>query len=113
MAWNAPDTRDRTLGGMTTAKIAAMLMSSTITPNPLVNSAANSMTSTAAPCTPEASGTSASGAVNTRQPATYTSPAPSRAVSRLHSTEPSIPPSAPAPMTRPRTPGRTPRARTA
>ena len=43
MAWNAPDTRDRTLGGMTTAKIAAMLMSSTITPNPLVNSAANSM----------------------------------------------------------------------
>jgi hypothetical protein len=98
---------------MTTAKIAAMLMSSTITPNPLRNSAANSMTSTVPPCARAASGTSASGPVNTRQPATYTRPAPRRAVSRLHSTDPSMPPTAPAPMIRPRTPGLTPRVRTA
>jgi hypothetical protein len=92
---------------MTTAKIEPMLMSSTITPKPLVNSAANSIARTTGPRADDASGTSASGAVNTRQPATYTSPAPNLPVSRLHSTDPSMPPTAPAPRTTPTTPGRT------
>jgi hypothetical protein len=70
IAWKAPDTRDRMVSGMTTAKIAPMLMSSTMTPKPLANSAANSIASTAAPRVADASGTSASGAVNSRQPAT-------------------------------------------
>ena len=45
-------------------------MSSTITPNPLANSAANSISSTGTPWTLAASGTSASGSVKTKQPAT-------------------------------------------
>lgn len=95
------------MSGMTTAKIAPMLMSSTMTPKPLANSAANSIASTAGPRTADASGTSASGAVNTRQPVTYTSPAPNRLARRLHSTDPSMPPTAPTPRTTPITPGRT------
>jgi hypothetical protein len=111
--WNAPDTRDRIATGITTPKIAAMLISSTMTPNPLQKNAANSISSVTMPCPARARGTSASGTVNTRHPATYTSPAPRRDVSRLHSAEPRIPPTAPAPMTAPRIPGVTPRLRTA
>jgi hypothetical protein len=61
-AWNAPVTRDRSVSGMIAAKITPMVMSSTISPNPDTNSAANSMarTSGMAPC---ASGHSTSGAV--------------------------------------------------
>ena len=90
-----------------------MLMSSTMTPNPLAKQDANSISSMSIRCAGEASGTSASGTVNTKHPATYTIPAPRRDVSHLHSTEPRIPPIAPAPMTTPSSPGLTPRARTA
>ena len=62
------------MSGITAAKIAPMLMSSTITPNLDPNSAANSMASTSKwlPC---ASGHNTSGAVNSRQPAVYALPA--------------------------------------
>ena len=65
-----------------------MLMSSTITPNPEPNSAANSMARTIErlPC---ASGHSTSGAVNSRQPAVYAQPTPIRAAMRLVTAEPS------------------------
>jgi len=49
MAENAPPTRDRTVSGMTAAKIEPMLMSSTITPKPRRNSEANSISSTTGP----------------------------------------------------------------
>ena len=62
--------RDRIAAGITTAEIAPIEMSSTITPNPLVNSAANSISSTGTPWKPAASGASASGRVKTKQPAT-------------------------------------------
>ncbi len=90
-----------------------MLMSSTMTPNPLAKQDTNSITSMSMRWAGEASGTRASGTVNTKQPATYTIPAPSRDVSHLHSTEPRIPPMAPAPMTMPSSPALTPRTRTA
>jgi hypothetical protein len=48
------------VSGIIAAKIAPIAMSSTITPNPLANSAANSISSTATPCTLSASGASAS-----------------------------------------------------
>jgi hypothetical protein len=70
IAWNAPLTRARIVSGMTTAKIAPMLMSSSITPKPLRNSAAKSITRMSALPWTGASGTRASGAVNTRHPAT-------------------------------------------
>jgi hypothetical protein len=68
--WNAPDTRERIVSGITTPKIAAMLMSSTMTPKPLNAQAANSITRVSAPGPGAASGTSTSGTVKTRQPAT-------------------------------------------
>ena len=54
---------------MTAAKIDPTLMSSTITPKPDPNSAANSSASTTGRG-PPASGTSSSGAVNSTQPTT-------------------------------------------
>jgi len=97
-------TRDLSLSGITAAKIAPMLMSRTMTPNPAPNSAPNSIAKMTGRG-PAASGTSASGAVKMRQAMVYVSPAPSRAVSRLVTTEPSTPPTAPAPSTRPSRPG--------
>jgi hypothetical protein len=55
------------VAGITAAKIAPMLISSTITPKPEMNSAANSTASTSGSL-PWASGQATSGAVNSRQP---------------------------------------------
>ena len=91
---------------MTAAKIAPMLMSRIITPNPDQNSAANSiarMTGSG----PPASGTRISGTGNRTQPATYAQPIPIPAASRPVTSEPNTPPTAPAPRTRPSSPGRT------
>ena len=53
--------------GITAAKIAPMLMSRAMTPKPEMNSAANSIARMTG-LGPAAAGTSASGAVNSRQP---------------------------------------------
>ena len=97
-------TRDRSASGITAAKIAPMLISSIITPNPLANSAVNNSSRTSGE---RASGTSISGAVKTRQPATYAQPMPIRAAIRLVTSAPITPPMAPPPRTSPSTPGRT------
>ena len=91
---------------MTAAKMDPMPMSRIITPTPEKNSDPNR-----APIMmtrgPLASGTSASGAGNSTQPATKVQPTPSLRASRRVTSAPSTPPTAPAPRMTPSTPGRT------
>ena len=88
------------------------MMSSIITPIPDPNSARNSSTRITG-SEPAASGTSTSGAGNSRQPSANVGPVPIRRCTLVVTTDPMMLPIAPAASTRPSVPGCTPSVRTA
>jgi hypothetical protein len=108
----APETRARSRIGITAAKIAPALMSSSITPNPEPSSARNRHRRTTG-SGPPASGTSRNGAENTKHPTSSVGPIPILRETGVAATDPTSPPTAPAPRTRPSVPAETPSVRVA